>query len=311
MLPHMQNAVKAWVQEIQARRAADNARKRKLIGVQTVKEAIRGKAPMEVFEAVAEAVVAKPPPSRRLRRWEKDQRKRVHKLEARRKAALVGRVNKQIAEFKQSWIWGLRRRADHNAHVLEPRSAFESGQAFARFLMKRGYSLIGEGHYSMVLWKKGNKVIKVNKHSHPDGWVDYVMWAQKHGYAGKQAPLVYSYKFFKGKKSNFYVALMEKFETTGGKLERQHPMKLLPTLLQFSDNPKAQEFAEMLSPGTFEFQRHLEKSFKNSLDMHGGNYMYRADGSFAWTDPVSGSSRTTVTRFRAKTTVPARTVYSI
>jgi len=297
MLP---GAVKDWVAMIREKQAKQKVEKRNLafdlVGVAA--NELRPKGP-KLFEAVVQELIDKPPPGRRERRWQKKQRGKVHLLAARRAAIQQIKVKAEIKELKnRTWWWGRGGGHQHDAHVKEPRSAFESGQAYSRFLQKRGFSLIGEGHYSMVFHKKGERVIKVNKHGTPDGWVDYVLWAAKAGYAGKHAPRVYSYKFHKGRKSNFYVAVMEKMEYASHKIDAELPTAILPSLLQYQKNPKAKEFVEQISPGLWGFQRELEKKFKGHMDMHGGNFMYRKDGSYVWTDPVSGDAKTTQTRFK-------------
>ncbi len=60
--------------------------------------------------------------------------------------------------------------------ILEPKSAFEDGRSFIKFLEKKGFKAIGIGHYSTVLAKdKSTRVIKISRT--PDNWISYITWA--------------------------------------------------------------------------------------------------------------------------------------
>lgn len=182
---------------------------------------------------------------------------------------------------------------------------FENGEAFIKGLEKRGFVKLGGGYYSTVLGKPdSDRVIKVTREA--DGWIDYVHWAAKKGEAGKFAPKVFSYKKIKGKRNDFSVSIMERLEYTFYKAPQDHAMKIIPSLLEYSeDNPMAGRFMEVLAPGLKDYMSALKKQFKGHLDLHAGNLMLRKDGSFVVIDPVSGYDQTDYKRLKAGDFSPA------
>jgi hypothetical protein len=127
------------------------------------------------------------------------------------------------------------------------------------------------------------------------------MWAHEKGYIGKHAPMVHSLKIFEGpnSKEKFSVAVMEKIDYTSHTVDKNHPARIMPTLFRFHENDNARKFADLINPGAMDFHLKLRENFAGRLDMHDGNYMFRKDGTFVWTDPVYGSAASQVKRFRA------------
>lgn len=189
----------------------------------------------------------------------------------------------------------------------EYKSPFESGYAFVHFLEKRGFTIIGSGAYSKILTKgDSRRVIKVCRS--PDMWIDYILWANKQGYAGGFAPRIFSYKYFPGKdntngtKNPFYVAVVERMEKTASRLENSHGLTFIHHLFNYSvqyDNDNATAVIDLVLPGIGKFAGDFKEQFgKNDLDLHGGNFMVRSDGTYALTDPLAGSTSTDVKRLR-------------
>lgn len=175
----------------------------------------------------------------------------------------------------------------------------QDGWKFIKALEKRGFIILGQGFYSSVLWKKGDRVIKVSSGIKHDAWIDYVLWASQKGYAGTLAPKVYSYK----KIGDFYVAVMEKMAVTAMHVNCKEDHYIYPQLLtmvtQYGNN-KAAEFLEQVVPGARKFAYDL-KDFagNNGFDLHNENIMFRLDGSMVITDPVSFVSSLTINRLKA------------
>lgn len=191
----------------------------------------------------------------------------------------------------------------------KPVSPFYSGIGFGQALKKRGFKLIGQGMYSCVYHKEGSsRVIKVS--TNMDNWVDYILWSSKKGYAGKFSPMIYSYKVIKGTQQSFYVAVMEKLETTLGKLKGNHDHTLTDKIFERAvkyENPKALILLDMLQPGMNTFAEDFRYTFANKdydLDLHGGNFMLNKEGSVILTDPVTGTRKYSGTRLRHKDLTP-------
>lgn len=189
----------------------------------------------------------------------------------------------------------------------EYKSRFESGYAFVHFLEKRGFTIIGSGAYSKILAKGDSKrVIKVCRS--PDMWIDYVLWANKAGYAGGFAPRIFSYKYFPGKdntngsKNPFYVAIVERMEKTASRLDYSHGLSFIHSLFYLSihhDNDNATAVIDLVLPGIGKFANDFKGHFgKNDLDLHGGNFMVRSDGTYALTDPLAGYTQSDLKRIR-------------
>lgn len=194
----------------------------------------------------------------------------------------------------------------------DPKKPFEDGYNFAEALKKRGFKEIGYGYYSSVLHKEGsNKVIKVSKNM--DTWPEYVEWCQSKGWDGKIGPKVFSLKTIKGKRKDFYVAVIEKLDKTLVGVKNKHPLALVPMLADWaleSDNDTAKDLTDLLVPGYGEFARQLTRDFEIKgkkayrLDLHKGNWMLRVDGSIVLNDPLAGDPKREVKRLR--TTVGAK-----
>jgi hypothetical protein len=185
-------------------------------------------------------------------------------------------------------------------------SAFKGCYEFANKLMKRGFKHIGSGAYSRVVAKDGSdKCIKVCRHAQSDGWVDYVLWANKNGYGGTFAPKIYSYKWIKckGSEGGFGVAVMERMKQTVSRAKRTEDAKFLPILFEYGvyANDNAKLLADLVQPGIGNFIDDFRKEFGEdaNFDLHTGNFMVREDGSFCVSDPLAGSSSSSYsTRYR-------------
>lgn len=186
----------------------------------------------------------------------------------------------------------------------ECKSPFECGISFGNFLEKKGFKRLGSGTFSTVFCKgDSQRVIKVCHRL--DAWMDYIAWSAKKGYCGTYAPRVYSYKYFKGITSPFYVAVVERLEKTYGMVEDQHPQAFAYTAFKWNlqhSNDNAQQLLDLLSPGLSKFTVDVKDFAKNhSLDLHSGNFMVRKDGSFVATDPIMGHQQFVSTnRLRTK-----------
>lgn len=170
------------------------------------------------------------------------------------------------------------------------KKTFDSAEGFIKGLERRGFKILGSGAFATVLGKEGSdRVIKVIRT--PDGWINYIAWAAKIGQAGKFAPRVFSYKKIKGRNKDFSVAVMERLSYTLEDTPEEHAMKILPGLLWRAEtNGMAAKFTEVLAPGLLAFMLQMGQQWRipiQNFDLHPGNLMVRADGSFVVVDPVS------------------------
>lgn len=187
------------------------------------------------------------------------------------------------------------------------KSPFDCGLSFGNFLEKKGFKRLGSGTYSTVYGKDGSdKVLKVCHRL--DAWMDYISWAAQKGYCGTYAPRVYSYKYFKGKTSPFYVAVVERLKEEVGCLDNTHPQAFTYNAIKFLSYPPAEavndnikQCLEGLSPGINQFTTDFNAFSKNrAMDFHRGNFMVRKDGSFVATDPIMGHQKDpTMSRLRS------------
>ncbi len=196
---------------------------------------------------------------------------------------------------------------------------FASAAAFRAALEKRGFKKLGEGHYSAVYGKEGyDRVIKVTRML--DNWIDYVAWASKNGYAGNFAPMVYSWKRFKGEVKarrpweygynnpgafDWSIAVVERMkETVREDSAFSADFKIIERVHDLSPRSVLAELViDEIAPGAGKFFKDLHKAFHAS-DIYGKNMMLRENGSFCVTDPVCGTVKTEATRFRAGNFTP-------
>jgi len=177
-------------------------------------------------------------------------------------------------------------------------SAFDNARSFGKALEKKGWKWIGRGFYSSVYAKEGSKrVLKVGHRPESDGWVDYVLWANRSGYGGSFAPKVYSYKWIKGKESDFYLASMERLHATWHHVDKYAAVAPVGAIWPFvvNGNENAKIMADLFIPGLAKFSEDFLKEFERGHDMHAGNYMLRANDpvGFVLTDPLSNPGRET------------------
>lgn len=170
------------------------------------------------------------------------------------------------------------------------KKTFDSPEGFIKGLERRGFTVLGSGAFATVLAKEGSdRVVKVIRR--PDGWINYIAWAARMGEAGKFAPRVFSYKKIKGRNKDFSVAVMERLSYTLEDTPEEHALKILPGLLWRAEkNAMAANFTEVLAPGLLGFMKKMAERWKipiENFDLHPGNLMVRADGSFVVVDPVS------------------------
>jgi hypothetical protein len=189
---------------------------------------------------------------------------------------------------------------------------FDCAANFVGALKKRGYVKLGRGSFGTVLAKpEASTVLKV-MHNPTDGWLNYVQWASKEGYAGSFAPKVYSYKYIQ--KGNFGVALMERLDKTLTQVEDAEPASVVPSLFYkhvCHQNETAGNLLNSLFPGIKEFGIKLSQTYKH-FDFHGDNYMLRHDGSLVVTDPVAGGATSDyITRMRARDFSLAPLIHSL
>jgi hypothetical protein len=186
---------------------------------------------------------------------------------------------------------------------------FSSGRSFIEALKKRGYSTLGTGAHATVLAKEGsNRVIKVLRQP-ADGWMEYIKWADDMGFTGTFAPKVYSYKYIKGKESDFAIASMERLGLTLSRVKHDHPMSPIQALLPYvthHNNDNAKKMLDFVLPGMSTFSAALGAKFgRHSFDMHPGNLMLRNNAQFVVVDPVAGcSGENTMKRFKARGAIP-------
>lgn len=183
----------------------------------------------------------------------------------------------------------------------ENTSPFSNGHYFGQWLKKKGFSYLGSGAHSQVYGKKDSKrVIKVG--SSGDNWMNYVMWGRSKGYEGTFVPKVYSYKWHD---AGFYVAVVEKLERTTNKGSSKKDLD--PVLLDlFGAGYRGNEYAllamDALVPGLDKFTLDIKAAANDNgwrEDIHGGNFMVRADGSWVATDPINAHGNPMKTRLRS------------
>lgn len=169
-----------------------------------------------------------------------------------------------------------------------PPKVFDNGRTFIARLEAKGWKALGSGAFSTVLAKgESTRVLKVTRR--PDGWINYIKWANDNGYAGTFAPKVFSYKYIQGKEgNNFSIASMERLPSTLGHLKYTHDAHVVESLLHpaANDNQLAGTLLDLAVPGLREFNQKLRDTFGH-LDLHGGNFMVRDSGELVFTDPVS------------------------
>ncbi len=187
------------------------------------------------------------------------------------------------------------------------KKTFDNAEGFIKALERRGFKRLGSGAFSTVMAKDGQKrVIKVIRR--PDGWINYVVWAAKIGEAGRFAPQVFSYKKIKGNVKDFAVAIVERLEYTLEDTPEDHALKILPEMLWRAEkNPMAQKFTELLAPGLVDYLKKMGEQWKityDNFDLHAGNLMVRANGTFVVVDPVSRGEEGYI-RLRAGDLTPA------
>lgn len=212
----------------------------------------------------------------------------------RRQAEQIQKVQKAKANFviPQIKFHAIRDALFGNYKEELPKSPFESGRAFRKHLEKKGWKWLGGGMFSSVMWKEGSdKVLKVCNTLDP--WPHYVIWANKKGYGGTFAPKIYSYKYYKGVKSPFYVAVMEKLDKCTHNLKGNHPLVMMDKLFYYTSqhsNEHAALCMDLMVPGAGKFAKDFAFEFpqdKFGYDLHGGNFMTRGDKEFVLTDPLS------------------------
>jgi len=195
---------------------------------------------------------------------------------------------------KLEYVWYKRRKfGEGNRKWLFrkfEKKPFDNVEGFIKGLEKRGFKPLGSGAFSTVLGKEGSdRVLKVIRR--PDGWINYVHWAAQIGEAGHFAPKVFSYKKIKLRKGEIAVAVMERLAYTLENTPEDHALKILPNVLWKADkNEMAAKFTEILAPGLVGYMKKMSEQWKISIgnfDLHDGNLMVRADGSFVVVDPVS------------------------
>jgi hypothetical protein len=190
-------------------------------------------------------------------------------------------------------------------HQVKPancnRNPFADGYAFCERLKKKGWTKLGSGAHSQVLAKgDSNKVIKVGCSG--DSWMRYVLWGRKHGYEGNFVPRVYSYKYFK--EGKFYVAVVERMENCVNRVSHEERSRVLMELLGLADrNDHAKAAMNFVEPGCGDFVNNLYKVANDnhwSMDIHGGNFMVRKNGTFVATDPINVHNDTPTERIRSR-----------
>lgn len=181
---------------------------------------------------------------------------------------------------------------------------FYNGASFANYLCKKkGYKELGAGAHSIVVAKEGSdKVIKIGNRPH-DRWIEYCKWAAENGFAGGFAPQVYSYKYIKGKSSDFTLAVMERMDKSFVSVDRTSDMFAFNQLADSSvayKNPTARTLSDLLVPGSGKFLGAYLDKFPTNSDLGLANMMFRKDGSVCFTDPIAGWVTPCKERIRAK-----------
>ena len=174
---------------------------------------------------------------------------------------------------------------------------------FEQGLKKHGFELLGHGYYSKVYAKPGsNRVLKVTKAD--DNWYDYISWARESGWAGKFAPMVYSYKKVEFKGDTFYIASMERMSVPLASLREKDSLHIMQPLISYhmSGNALATSMISSYNADLAKFLIDFKEQFKDQhrFDLHGGNMMLRDDQSFCLTDPICGKKKTEYKRLRER-----------
>jgi hypothetical protein len=230
--------------------------------------------------------------------------KRIPKLRNKVKKIKAAQVS-----LKRRYRWRqeeLPRRADRSKH---------SARLFGRGLLRRGFVAIGHGAFSDVYAKpNSDRVLKVCRN--PDNWIDYMAWANKAGYGGKDAPKIFSFKYYDGKDGKFYVAVMERLEKTLSGLKGKEDCAFFHNLVDSAisnDNEKAYQCMDLIQLGASDFYKKFKlqfggkeyKGYGRQFDLHGGNFMVRKDGTAVLVDPLCGNSKLKAKRLRVGDLSPA------
>lgn len=228
----------------------------------------------------------------------KDLNAKWRKLNPKKKAGVPNaKRKKEVFDSIYGMYWG--------APKTPPKSAFSDGKAFAYHLcLKKGYKVLGSGHYSMVVAKDGSdKVIKIGKNP-TDRWIEYCKWAAENGFAGNFAPQVYSYKYLKGTESNFTISVVERLKDTFYKaVPKEHDLLSYQSLVEYKvsyGNSMAGTLVDLLIPGTNAFLDQFKAKFPNGHDLHGANIMLRDCGSVCFSDPIAGHGNCFPKRLKSK-----------
>lgn len=174
--------------------------------------------------------------------------------------------------------------------------------AFEKGLVRKGFTRLGSGAYSVVYAKgDSDRVIKITRRE--DNWIDYCKWAAENGYAGTFAPRVFSYK----KIGSYSVAVVERCSRLQRDVDRKAPEAVVSGLVLYvlKNNETAKLLLDLVQPKLPEFLEAFNKRFPKGQDLHGGNIMFRKDGSMCYTDPVCGDSEITSRRFKARDFTPS------
>lgn len=227
----------------------------------------------------------------------KGQKAREFAMAERRKKMKKNKVNnKELLQSVYGYWYG---------PAPTPTTAFKDGRAFAYHLCaKKGYKVLGMGHFSLVVGKDGSdKVIKIG-HNPSDRWIEYCKWAAENGFAGNFAPTVYSYKYIKGTERDFAVSVVEKLKDTFYKgIDKEHDYFAYQSLVEYQvsyGNKMAGTLADLVYPGSSNFLTQFKEKFPKNTDMHGGNIMIRGDSSICFSDPVAGHNCTYKMRLKHK-----------
>lgn len=148
---------------------------------------------------------------------------------------------------------------------------------------------LGSGLHSAVY---GNRLGQAVKFCHyPDPWPVYIEWADKNGYMGNLAPMVYAIRPIGP--NGAYFAIMEKFEKT---LAQAH-MSEVASYFDLAAGMFKRDLSivqrvvlDKFMPGWEEFTAKLMERWSSMGDIGSNNMMLRADGTIALTDPLGGSS---------------------
>lgn len=157
-------------------------------------------------------------------------------------------------------------------------------------LEDKGCKLLGEGRFSDVFAPptSPDRVIKLSHGDGDtqDGWIDYCVWGAKLGYAGNFVPKVYSYHRFK---DGTYIAVVERLHSTAdavANLKAYDYFSAAGELLLWPKQPKPE--LEAAYPGITQFCLILSRK-SGGFDTHGGNIMFRSNGTMCFNDPLSWS----------------------